>query len=168
MAPSPFVHQPPAMSDAFLAWRAQKARERLQAAAGAEARVSVLQAGFEEILRSAQALLEAEVEEKAGPRYARSAARQGYRNGSVDGWMVLGGRKVQIRRPRLCDADGHEVGLDSYTFLHDEAEMDETMLLKVIQKVSCRGVHRGLAHDQPLPEGTFAYGDSRSSVSRRW
>ena len=130
--------------------------------------MSVLQAGFEEILRSAQALLEAEVEEKAGPRYARSAARQGYRNGSVDGWMVLGGRKVQIRRPRLCDADGHEVELDSYAFLRDEAEMDETMLIKVIQKVASRGVHRGLEQDQPLPEGTAAYGDSRSSVSRRW
>lgn len=169
MASSPFVSHTPAMSAAFLAWRAQRARQRLEGAAGAEARASVLRAGFADMIRSAQALLEAEVEEKAGPRYARSADRQGYRNGSVDGWIVIGGRKVRIRRPRLCDADGHEVELDSYTFLHEEEQaLDETMLVKVIQKVACRGVHRGLEQDQPLPEGTAAYGDSRSSVSRRW
>lgn len=169
MACFPFVSHTPAIPAAFLTWRAQRARQRLEGAAGAEARVEVLRAGFADMIRSAQALLNAEVEEKAGPRYARSADRQGYRNGSVDGWIVIGGRKVRIRRPRLCDADGREVELDSYTFLHEEEQaLDETMLVKVIQKVASRGVHRGLEQDQPLPEDIVAYGDSRSSVSRRW
>jgi putative transposase len=144
------------------------AQARLEGAAGAEARATFLQAGFAGMLQSALALLEAEVEEKAGPRYERWAERQGYRNGHVDGWIVVGGRKVCIRRPRLRDAEGREVELETYGFFHDEAQLDEAMLIKVIQKVACSQVHRGLEEDQPLPKGPIAYGDSPSSVSRRW
>ena len=45
-----------------------------------------------------------------GPRYAHQPARQAYRTGHTPSQVVLGGRKVAIRRPRARRA-GEEVPL---------------------------------------------------------
>src|SRR6266436_6376658 len=45
-----------------------------------------------------------------GPRYQHQAERTASRAGTVPSEVVLGGRKVEIRRPRVR-ADGEEVAL---------------------------------------------------------
>ena len=116
----------------------------------------------------AHELLEQEVVERAGDRYGRWDGRQGHRNGTAPGYVVVGGRKVCIRRPRLVDAEGREVDLESYAALQAPETLNATALRKVIEGVAQRGVDAGLQQDQPLPEEERAYGASRSSVSRRW
>lgn len=158
----------PVLPPALLAWRAQVARERMQESVSAVSRAALLQAGLEALVQAAVALMAEEVAEKAGDRYERWPERKGYRNGTAPGWIAVGGRKVRIRRPRICDADGREVPLATYEAMQDEQRLDETMLTKVIQGVAQARVHRGLAVEQPLPEDLRPYGDSRSSVARRW
>lgn len=148
--------------------RRRKAEHALCVAATAEVQPNLMQRAMARALAEAQALMEAEVGERAGPRYERWEGREGQRNGTAPGFVVIGGRKVKLHRPRLCDADGQEIPLDSYEWMQKDASMDQAMLGKVIDGVAQRKVHRGLERDQPMPEGTETYGDSRSSVSRRW
>ena len=52
-------------------------------------------------------MLEADRTAICGPRYAHEPERAASRAGTVTSEVVLGGRKVQIRRPRVR-ADGEE------------------------------------------------------------
>src|SRR5947208_13511849 len=55
-------------------------------------------------------MLEADRTAICGPRYEHQAQRDAMRAGTVPSEVVLGGRKVQIRRPRVR-AHGEEVAL---------------------------------------------------------
>jgi len=60
-------------------------------------------------------LMAAEVTELAGPKGKHNpAGRTAYRHGDEDGTVVLGGRKLPVRRPRVRGVDGREVHLASY------------------------------------------------------
>jgi len=156
----------PATSLAQLACR--RAERALIAAAGASCAEELMGWAIAAAVQRAQDLMQAEVDDRAGDRYDRWQGREGYRNGTAPGYVVVGGRKVSIRRPRLVDADGREVELESYAVAREPASMDRTALGKVLEGVASRKVARGLQRDQPLAEGLYAYGASRSSVSRRW
>ena len=52
----------------------------------------------------AQALLEDEVSQRCGPRYQHSAQRQETRYGHQDGYIVLAGQKLPVRKPRVRQA----------------------------------------------------------------
>ena len=145
-----------------------RAENALITAAGASCAEELMGWATLAAVQRAQQLMQAEVDDRAGERYDRWQGRQGYRNGTAPGYVVVGGRKVSIRRPRLVDADGCEVELESYAAARDAASMDRTALGKVLEGVACRKVARGLQRDQPLAEDFKAYGASRSSVSRRW
>ena len=56
----------------------------------------------------------------------------------------------------------------SYQALQDPTILDQAALGKVIDGVAQRQAHESFARDQPLPEDQEAYGDSKSSISRRW
>ncbi len=146
----------------------RRAENTLIAAAGASCAEGLLGWGTAAAVQRAQQLMQAEVDARAGDRYDRWQGRQGHRNGTAPGYVVVGGRKVSILRPRLVDADGREVELESYAAVRDAASMDRTALGKVLEGVACRKVARGLQRDQPLAEDFKAYGAGRSSVSRRW
>jgi hypothetical protein len=66
---------------------------------------------FELAMRSGLKVLEAMLEDDrtalCGPRYAHRAERRASRAGTVSSEVVLGGRKVAVRRPRVR-AGGHE------------------------------------------------------------
>ena len=51
-------------------------------------------------LKVLEAMLEEDRAAVCGPRYAHQPARQAYRTGHTPSQVVLGGRKVAIRRPR--------------------------------------------------------------------
>lgn len=158
----------PAVPPALLRWQAEVARARAQEEASQAVRRAYMQATLEAGVQGALAMLEAEAAEKAGDRYQRWEGRKGYRNGTAPGWIAIGGRKVQIRRPRLCDAEGREVHLDTYRALQDEQELNEVALLEVTLGTVMDKVHRAFARLQPLPDSLRAYGDSKSSICRRW
>ena len=56
--------------------------------------------------------MNAEVTALAGPKGKHDPARRAYRLGSEDGAVVLGRRKLPVRRPRVR-VDGEEVHLES-------------------------------------------------------
>src|SRR5437016_3305919 len=58
-------------------------------------------------------MLEADRTAICGPRYEHQDARDAARAGTVASEVVLGGRKVQIRRPRVR-AHGEEVALPTF------------------------------------------------------
>lgn len=103
-----------------------------------------------------------------GERYERCTERRGYRNGTAPGYVVIGGRKVMVRRPRVVDARGKDIPLASCRAMQDPRILDEAALGKVIDGVSQRDAHGSFERDQPLPEDQGRYGDSKSSISRRW
>ena len=111
------------------------------------------------------AMLEAERTEIAGPRYARLPTRAAHRAGSAPGELVMGGRRVQVRRPRARTLDGHEVPLPSWTAFAAEDPLAERAVEQMLVGVSTRRYARSL---EPLPAALPARGTSRSAVSRRF
>lgn len=55
----------------------------------------------------------------AGPRGIHDPDREATRNGTAPGSVVLGGRRVPIRRPRATKRGGGEVHLDAYGVFND-------------------------------------------------
>lgn len=79
----------------------------------------VIRADLHELVISAgtaalAAVLEHERTRLVGPRYAHLPGRHAHRTGSVPGELVMGGRCVQVRRPRTRTVDGHEVELPTW------------------------------------------------------
>ncbi len=116
----------------------------------------------------AETLMTQEVERRAGPTYERWEGRQGERNGTAPGYVVVGERKAAVRRPRLVDASGHDLPLESYAAAQDPTTLARIALGKVLEGIAQRQGRQGLERDQPLPAELGAYGASKSSVSRRW
>lgn len=134
----------------------------------ADATIDLLAATLSHATARAAALMEEEVVALVGPRYARTDARGGHRNGTAPGYVVVGGRKVKVRRPRVIGLDGQEIELASYEAMQDPRLLDEAALAKVIHGVAQREARAAFAEEQPMPEGEVAYGASSSSISRRW
>lgn len=59
-------------------------------------------------------MLERERTELCGERHAHAKARKATRGGSTPGRLTLGGRTVQVRRPRVVGRDGDEVALETW------------------------------------------------------
>lgn len=98
-----------------------------------------------------------------GPAHSRGqgAAR---RAGGAPGRLVMGGRRVTVRRPRVRD-DGGEVELPSWRELADEDPLTERATEQMLIGVSTRKYARSL---ESLPSDAAESGTSRSPVSRRF
>src|ERR1700704_1352025 len=70
-------------------------------------------------LKVLQAMLEADRTTICGERYQHQMARQASRAGTVPSEVVLGGRKVALRRPRVR-ANGEEVSLPTFQMMASE------------------------------------------------
>ncbi len=123
---------------------------------------------FELAIRSGLKVLDAMLEEDrttvCGPRYAHQPARVASRAGTVASEVVLGGRKVAIRRPRVR-ADGHEVELPTFRTLADTDPLNRRVVEQMLVGVATRQYARSL---ESLPAETKSRGTSKSSVSRRF
>jgi putative transposase len=124
-------------------------------------RAFVITAGTEALI----AVLEEERTHVAGRRYAHLPTRQARRAGSAPGELVMGGRRVQVQRPRVRTLDGHEVQLPSWTAFGAEDPLNERAVEQMLVGVSTRRYARSL---EPLPEALPSRGTSRSAVSRRF
>ena len=110
------------------------------------------------------AMLEEDRKVICGPRYAHEPDRPASRAGTVCSEVVLGGRKVAIRRPRARTAEG-EVPLPTFQAMAKTDPLDRRVVEQMLIGVATRQYARSL---EPLPDGTKSRGTSKSSVSRRF
>jgi len=99
-----------------------------------------------------------------GPRYAHQAERQASRAGTVPSEVVLGGRKVAIRRPRVR-RDGTEVPLPTFAAFADSDPLNRRVVEQMLVGVATRQYARSL---EPVPAPVVSRGTSKSAVSRRF
>ena len=106
-------------------------------------------------------LLDDEVKELAGERYARKdELERGRRHGTNPGTVGLAGQRVPIRVPRVRSQEGVEIPLRSYEALNDGGEVNDLLLKRVLYGISCRNYE---AAAEAIPG---AIGLSSSTVSR--
>jgi transposase-like protein len=110
-------------------------------------------------------LLEQERTALCGPRYAHVAGRRARRAGHVAGELVLGGRRVQVVRPRARSMAGEELALPSWRRFSDEDPLHRRALEQMLVGVSTRKYRRSL---EPLDASVKTRGTSKSAVSRRF
>jgi putative transposase len=119
-------------------------------------------------VRSGMKVLEAMMEEDrtavCGARYAHEPDRAASRAGSVASEVVLGGRKVALRRPRVR-AEGHEVSLPTFQVMAQTDPLNRRVVEQMLVGVTTRQYARSL---EPIGEDMTSRGTSKSAVSRRF
>jgi transposase-like protein len=100
-----------------------------------------------------------------GAKHARVPGREVTRGGTVRGEVVLGGRRVAIRRPRARRVDGGEVRLPVYEAFGREDPLEARAVEQMLVGVATRKYGRSL---EPLPASVATRGTSKSAVSRRF
>jgi putative transposase len=111
-------------------------------------------------------LLEEEVVDVVGAKGRHDRERVAVRHGHESGEVTLGGRRVQVERPRVRSADGSaEVRLQTYEYFADRDPLTKVVLERMLAGVSTRGYRR-----TQEPVGTeverAARSTSKSAVSR--
>jgi transposase-like protein len=109
--------------------------------------------------------LEAERTALCGEPYAHQEHRQAVRAGHVPSSLVLGGRRVEIRRPRARSINGHELRLPSWQAWSSHDPLDERAFEQMVLGVSTRRYARSL---EPLPQEVEVRGISKSAISERF
>ena len=112
-----------------------------------------------------ETMLREDQEALCGPKYQHNEEREAYRHGSEMGWMVLGGRKIRVRKPRVRSKDGEEVPLPTWEQYRAEDPLVRRVLEQVCVGVSTRKYERSL---EDLPGDLKSVGTKKSSVSRRF
>lgn len=110
-------------------------------------------------------VLEHERVQLVGPRYAHLPGREAHRAGSAPGELVLGGRRVHVRRPRARTLGGREVELPSWRAFGADDPLHERAVEQMLIGVSTRSYARSL---ESVPDDVVERGTSRSAVSRRF
>jgi putative transposase len=113
-------------------------------------------------------LMEEEVEDVVGPRGEHNSERVAVRHGHESGEVPLGGRRVQVERPRVRSADrSSEVALRTYRHFADRDPLSRLVLEQMLAGVSTRRFERTREPVGSEVEAT-ARSTSRSSVSREF
>jgi putative transposase len=115
-------------------------------------------------LKVLHTMLEADRTAICGPRYAHLPERAASRAGTVASEVVLGGRKVQIRRPRVRAA-GAEVALPTFEAFADSDPLNRRVVEQMLVGVATRQYGRSL---EPVGAEVRVRGTSKSAVSRRF
>jgi putative transposase len=105
-----------------------------------------------------QEVIEAEIASRVGCRGRQS----NYRHGSQAGYVVFGGRKVSINRPRMRSVEGQECQLHSYQAFQRDGRMQKAVARQLVRNCSTRDYAGAIEN---CLEG---YGIDKSSVSRHW
>jgi transposase-like protein len=111
-------------------------------------------------------LMEEEVDDVVGPKGKHNAERVAVRHGHDGGEVTLGGRRVEVQRPRVRTADGEsEVQLGTYEHFADRDPLRRVVLERMLAGVSTRRYRRT---QEPVGEEveTRARSTSKSAVSR--
>ena len=113
-----------------------------------------------------KAMIDEEVEQLAGPRYAHQPDRQALRWGRDEGHVIFAGRKVAMEKPRVRSVAGQEIPLSRYDAFAHPRRMQEAVSQRILRRVSTRD-YAGVLDE--LCEGR-AMGSTRAAfpVSGRW
>src|SRR6266699_7208354 len=137
-----------------LALEAALPMEELMAGARADIETFAAELGLSII----QSVMAAEISQKVGPWGGRSMHRHGHQAG----YVIYGGRKVTLERPRLRSRENKEVPLASYQAFQKDGKMQQAVARQLIRQCSSRNYEGAI-------EGCLdGYGIKRSSVSRHW
>ena len=114
------------------------------------------------------AMFEEDVTRLCGPDGKHDPDRTGYRHGTGDGSVTLGGRRLPVTRPRVRAADGSgELHLPSYDLFSSVEILGQLALEKMLAGLSSRRYVRGLEPaGQAVAEAAVSV--SKSAVSRRF
>ena len=128
--------------------------------AQAELQELVVQSG----LKVLEAMLEEDRVAGCGPRYAHPPERRTSRAGHAPSEVVLGGRKVALRRPRGRHA-GQEVAVPTFRAFAADDPLNRRVVEQMLVGVATRQYGRSL---EPLGPDGRTRGTSKSAVSRRF
>ena len=109
------------------------------------------------------AVFREEAEAVAGPKGRHQAARTHHHWGTTSTELTLGGRRIQVRRPRVRGRDGQEVTLPTVAACRARDPLTARVLEQILLGVSTRGYAVSLGAG---PVGVPSRGTSRSAVSR--
>jgi hypothetical protein len=114
------------------------------------------------------AMFDEDVAQLCGPEGRHNPDRAGYRHGTGDGSVTLGGRRLPVTRPRVRAADGSgELHVPSYDLFSSTEILGQLALEKMLAGLSSRRYVRGLEPaGQDVAE--VATATSKSAVSRRF
>jgi len=107
-----------------------------------------------------------EVDEVCGPKHKHNPDRTAYRHGTDDGTVTLGGRRLEIERPRMRAKDGSgEVPVRTYEHFADRDPLQRVVMERMLAGVSTRRYRRT---QEPVGEQieVKARSTSKSSISR--
>jgi transposase-like protein len=107
-------------------------------------------------------LMQEEVRELVGERSQRQVERMANRWGSEQGYCVVMGQKVPVKRPRVRTTEDTEVRLGSYEMFHRGEPLTETVWEKLMLGLSTR------KYGQAVRQFTEAYGLEKSAVSEHF
>jgi hypothetical protein len=115
------------------------------------------------------AMMEESVTALCGPRGRHDADRRAVRHGSEAGSVVLGGRKVPVRRPRVRAADGSgEVSVPAYELFSGTELLDEMAVERMLGKLSSRATVWVWSRSAPTPSRWPRGPASRRSRGGSW
>jgi putative transposase len=84
-------------------------------------------------------LMEVEVDEVVGPKGKHNPERTAKRHGHEQGSMTLGGRRVEVRRPRVRTADDElELPMATYGYFADRDPLTRAVMDRMLAGVSTR------------------------------
>ncbi|MGH2378346.1 MAG: IS256 family transposase [Thermoanaerobaculia bacterium] len=110
-------------------------------------------------------LLEAELTHLVGPKGKHRPERTAYRHGREARFVTLGGRLVEVERPRARGRDGKELLLPTYEAVADRDPLTEAALGRMLAGLSTRHYRDAL---EPVGDQLRTRGTGRSAVSRRF
>jgi len=129
--------------------------------------VGLLQEGVGNLLRQAglelmHLVMDEEVKSIAGERHQQHQGRRAHRWGQEDGYCVVDGQKVPIRRTRLRTADKREQRLGSYELFQRSGPMQAGVWDKMMRGLSTRN------YGAVVKDFQDAYGIEKSAVSENF
>jgi transposase-like protein len=105
-----------------------------------------------------QRVMEREVQQKVGRWGQQLACRHGHQ----PGYVIYGGRKVSLERPRLRSREDKEVALASYQAFQKNGKLQKAVARQLTRQCSTRD------YEGAIESCLKGYGIKRSSVSRHW
>jgi len=109
-----------------------------------------------------ECVMQAEVEQLAGRRSAQSPERNMYRWGTEDGFCIIDGQRVPIKRPRVRSRTKKEVPLGSYEMFHRSSLLGETVWQKIMLGLTMR------SYKEVVQQFSEAYGLEKSTTSEHF
>jgi len=155
----------------------EKSKPKFEVVGGRELRLQLpmplvevweeLQARVEQLageagLKILHGILEEEVRRRVGPPHRPDPASGARRWGRQPGYVIFGGQKIPLERPRVRTRTGEEVELENYGRLQQDGRMQRAVAERVVCGLSTRKYRRAV---QSVLDG---YGIRKSSVSRHF